>query len=242
LLGYPDQARRYTDDARALARRLNNSFALAFTLGIGVWTEGFSGDFAGAYAASQEVERLGTELRFPVFSGGGKIGGSWARAHLGEISGALDSIRAGLAEVDATKLNVLRELLLCVLGETQALAGAVDDAIATVEQALASNPGELWHRPLTLRLRGELRFRREADGATRFDPAERDFREAIELARKMNAKSPELRATTSLARLLKKQGRRDQAIRMLAEIYGWFTEGFDTADLKEAKALLGELT
>jgi len=242
LLGYPDQALRYTDDARALARRLNNPFASVFAIGIGVFTEGFCGDFAGAYAAAQEVERLGTESSFPVFSGGAKIGGSWARAHLGKTAGALDSIHTGLAELESTKLDVLREFLLCVLAETQALAGAIDDAIATVELALACNPAELWHRPLTLHLRGQLRFRRDADGATRFDLAERDFREAIELAQKMNAKSPELRATMGLARLLDKQGHREQAVTLLAEIYGWFTEGFDTADLKEAKALLGEFT
>jgi class 3 adenylate cyclase/tetratricopeptide (TPR) repeat protein len=242
LLGYPDQALRYTDDARTLARRLNNPFASVFALGIGVFTRGLCGDFAGAYAACQEVERLGTESSFPVFSGGAKIGGSWARAHLGQTGGVLDSLRAGLAELESTKLDVLREFLLCLLAETQALAGAIDDAIATVALALACNPAELWHRPLTLHLRGQLRFLRDADGATRFELAERDFREAIELARKMNAKSPELRATTSLARLLEKQGHREQSVTMLAEIYGRFTEGFDTADLKEAKALLGGLT
>jgi adenylate cyclase len=72
--------------------------------------------------------------------------------------------------------------------------------------------------------------------------AEQCFRTAIQIARQQNARSPELRATTSLARLLDKRGRRDEARAMLAEIYGWFTEGFDTADLKEAKALLNELS
>ena len=71
--------------------------------------------------------------------------------------------------------------------------------------------------------------------------AERCFRTAIEIARRQSARSPELRATTSLARLLAKQGRRDEARSILTEIYGWFTEGFDTADLKDAKALLDEL-
>jgi predicted ATPase len=73
------------------------------------------------------------------------------------------------------------------------------------------------------------------------EPAEADFREAIALARNMSAKAWELRATMSLARLLAKQGRRDEARAMLAEIYGWFTEGFDTADLKDAKSLLDQL-
>ena len=86
------------------------------------------------------------------------------------------------------------------------------------------------------RLRGELRLENREE-----ELAEADFREAIALAQKLGAKSWELRATMSLARLLKEQGRRDQARTMLAEIYGWFTEGFDTADLKDAKALLEEL-
>jgi len=86
-----------------------------------------------------------------------------------------------------------------------------------------------------------LRSSSEADGAARFELAEQDFREANRLARSMSAQSPELRATISLARLLDQRGRRDEAGTMLAESYGWFTEGFDAADLKEAKALLEEL-
>jgi len=88
-----------------------------------------------------------------------------------------------------------------------------------------------------LRLRGELLLKQG-----RTEPAEADFREAIALAQKMGAKAWELRATTSRARLLAKQGKRGEARAMLAEIYGWFTEGFDTADLKDAKALLDELS
>jgi predicted ATPase len=91
-------------------------------------------------------------------------------------------------------------------------------------------------RPETLRLRGELRLNQRQE-----EPAESDFREATMLAQKMSAKAWELRATMSLARLLAKQGRRDDARAMLANIYDWFTEGFDTADLKYAKALLDQL-
>ena len=102
--------------------------------------------------------------------------------------------------------------------------------------ALQANPEELVFRPNALICRGELRLK---VGQTQL--AEADFREAIALAKKMQAKAWELRATISLARLLASQGRRDEAHAMLAEIYNWFTEGFDTADLKEAKALLAEL-
>ena len=122
------------------------------------------------------------------------------------------------------------------LAEAQEREGAIVDALETVEQALQANPDELIYRPETLRLRGELRLKQ---GQTEL--AEADFREAIALARNMGAKAWELRATMSLARLLAKHGRRDEARTMLAEIYDWFTEGFDTADLKDAKALLDQL-
>ena len=93
-----------------------------------------------------------------------------------------------------------------------------------------------------LLLRGQLHLRSNtACGAARLELAEQDFREAIEVAQRMSAKSWELRATTSLARLLARQDKRDEARAMLADIYGWFTEGFDTADLKDAKMLLDEL-
>src|ERR1700682_2493569 len=122
------------------------------------------------------------------------------------------------------------------LAETQALTGAYDEALVTVEQAVQTNADELIHHPRALWRRGELRLRADAEGEVHFDLVEQDFREAIDLSRTMQAKSLELRATTSLARLLAKQGQRDEARAMLAEIYNWFTEGFDTADLIDAKA------
>jgi predicted ATPase len=115
----------------------------------------------------------------------------------------------------------------------QMLDGAIADAVETIEDALRANPEELWSRPEAYRVRGELRLKQEDRHL-----AEADFSEAIALAQKMSAKAWELRATMSLARLLRDTSRRDEARTMLAEIYGWFTEGFDTADLKEAKALL----
>jgi tetratricopeptide (TPR) repeat protein len=126
--------------------------------------------------------------------------------------------------------------LMAYLAAALEREGAIVDALATVEQALQENPDELLYRPETLRLRAELWLKQG-----QMEQAEAGFREAIELARSMGAKSYELRATTSLADLLAQHGRRDEARSMLAEIYGWFTEGFDTPDLKDAKALLEEL-
>ena len=160
-----------------------------------------------------------------------------ARAQLGRATEGIALIRqgiAGLLEIGSRLGISLRSRR--TLAEAQEREGAIVDALETVEQALQANPDELVYRPETLRLRGELRLKQ---GQTEL--AEADFREAIALARNMGAKAWELRATMSLARLLATQGRRDEARAMLAEIYGWFTEGFDTADLKDAKALLDEL-
>jgi predicted negative regulator of RcsB-dependent stress response len=123
------------------------------------------------------------------------------------------------------------------LADAQLRVGAICDALETVEQALTFNAEETLWRPETLRIRGELRLK-QGD----LQLADSDFREAIALAQKMQGKAWELRATMSLARLLAKQGKRDEARTMLADIYGWFTEGFDTADLIDAKALIEEFS
>jgi len=160
-----------------------------------------------------------------------------ARAELGRTAEGVALLRQALAV--ATERGPRWEIttLLTYLAQAEALDGAVADALRTIDDALQANPQELFLRPETLRVRGELRLRQ---GDSRL--AEADFREAISLARKMGAKAWELRATTSLARLLRDNYRVDEARAMLAEIYGWFTEGFDTADLKDAKALLDELS
>jgi Flp pilus assembly protein TadD len=121
---------------------------------------------------------------------------------------------------------------LTALANAQALDGAIADALATIEKVLQANE----HRPEALNTRGELRLKQG-----QIELAETDFREAIALAQKMSAKAWELPASMSLARLLRDSGRCDEARTMLAEIYGWFTEGVDTADLKDAKALLDQL-
>jgi adenylate cyclase len=129
---------------------------------------------------------------------------------------------------------------LCFLASGLGKAGQPYEALEVVEEGLASvaKTGEQIASPSLHRVKGELLLAQTpSDGAK----AELCFRTAIEIARGQSARSPELRATTSLARLLAKQGRREEARQILAEIYGWFTEGFDTADLKGAKALLDEL-
>lgn len=141
-----------------------------------------------------------------------------------------------MAGATASGVRIGIPMSLTRLARVQMLDGAIADALGTIEDALKANPEELWYRPETYRVRGELRLKQGERSL-----AEADFREAIALAQKLSAKAWELRATMSLARLLRDTDRRGEARAILAEIYGWFTEGFDTADLKDAKALLGEL-
>jgi tetratricopeptide (TPR) repeat protein len=156
-----------------------------------------------------------------------------ARAQLGHASEGIALIRQGIGGFLEIGARGAISVYTGLLAAAQEPDGAIAEALATVEQALQANPRELG----SLRLRGTLRLKQG-----QAELAEEGFREAIAIAREMGAKAWELRATTSLADLLAKQDRRDEARTILAEIYGWFTEGFDTADLKDAKALLDELS
>jgi class 3 adenylate cyclase/tetratricopeptide (TPR) repeat protein len=159
-----------------------------------------------------------------------------AQAELGRTTEGVALLRQALAGgIERGSLHHITRTLT-YLAEAQALDGAIADALGTIDDALRANPQELFLRPETLRVRGELRL-----GQGDSQLAEADFREAIALAQKLSAKAWELRAATSLARLLRQQDRIEEARRLLSEIYNWFTEGFDTTDLKDAKALLDEL-
>jgi len=136
--------------------------------------------------------------------------------------------------------------ILCSLVEAQAKAGHPEEGLTTLAEALAlveQTAERHWEAEL-YRLRGELLLMQgdDAEAEASLHKAESCFQHAVEVARRQRAKSWELRATVSLCRLWQKQGRMDEARQMLAEIYGWFTEGFDTPDLQEAKALLEELS
>jgi tetratricopeptide (TPR) repeat protein len=159
------------------------------------------------------------------------------RARLGRASEGIELIRRGIASLVEIGSRGIITAYLAYLAEAQECAGAIEDALETIEQALLANPEALVGRPEILRIRGELRLK-----TGQAQSAVGDFQESIKLARSMGAKSWELRTTMSLARLLASQGRREEARVMLREIYDWFTEGFDTADLKDAKELLEELS
>src|SRR6266851_1883480 len=145
-----------------------------------------------------------------------------------------------IAATAATGAKMARPGILNLLAGACMRTGRLDNGFAALTEALATadEHEDRMYEAETHRLKGELLLRQDHSNVAE---AERCFRTAIEIARRQSARIAELRATTSLARLLANQGRRDEARVMLAEIYGWFTEGFDTADLKDAKALLDEL-
>jgi predicted ATPase len=149
-------------------------------------------------------------------------------------------IQEGLAAIRATGAELNRPYFLCLLAEACTETGRLDDGLSALTEALAAADGheERHHEAEIHRLKGELLLRQDDSNAAE---AQSCYERAIAIARKQSAKSWELRAAMSLERLLRDTGRRDEARTMLAEIYGWFTEGFDTADLKDAKALLDEL-
>jgi class 3 adenylate cyclase/DNA-binding transcriptional ArsR family regulator len=239
-LGYHDRALRYTQEARALANDQNSPFSLALAVSLSSQVHGLGRDYKLSLESIEEAMRLGNASGFPIWNAIGKIVGAWARAQIGVAAGATDRIEEGLAELNAMEYRELSTMFHTLLAETQALR-SVQEALVTIEQTLQADPDELLHRPNALILRGQLRLRSEAACNPRSEFAERDLREAIALAQSMSAKSWELRATMSLAQLLRDTSRGDEARTLLTEIYNWFTEGFDTPDLKDAKALLDEL-
>ena len=172
--------------------------------------------------------------------GPGRILQGWADAQRGEATTGIAHIRDGMAAYEATGARLPTPLHLTLLAEALAFAGKIEEGLATLDDALAKAAvsGERGWDAEIHRLRGELTaachipIRRKTEGS---------FRTALAIAREQGTRGYELRAATSLARLWREQGRRAEARDLLAPVYGWFTEGFDTADLKEAKALLDQL-
>jgi predicted ATPase len=201
----------------------------------------FARDVATACAYSDDCVALATEHGFPQWAAFGRILQGWADAQKGEATTGIGRIRDGLAAAEATGSRVTAQLFLTLLAEALALAGKIEEGLATLDDALATaavSGVRGWDAEIH-RLRGELTARLPHPDPAK---AEQSFRTAVAIAHEQGTRGYELRAATSLARLWREQGRQDEGRDLLAPLYGSFTEGFDTADLKEAKALLDELT
>jgi class 3 adenylate cyclase/predicted ATPase len=238
--GYPDRSARAADRALALSRQLGHAHTLATAFGQAGRAAVFARDVATAYACGNDCVALASEHGFPVWAAVGRILQGWADAQRGEATTGITRIRDGLAAFEATGTRNNTPLFLALLAEALALAGRIEEALATLDDAsaTAAASGERGWDAEIHRLRGELTGRLPHPDPAK---AEESFRTALAIAREQGTRGYELRAATSLARLWREHGRRDQARELLAPVYGSFTEGFDTADLKDAKALLDEL-
>jgi predicted ATPase len=246
-LGYPDQSRaRSREIFQLVQEELSHPFSLAYTLSLGSWPYLFRREIQALLERTETAIALAREHRFPLWHGEGLVLQGWALTEQGQAEIGLAETRQGLDKVLSTGAEMFHPQNLALLAEAYGKAGQTEAALTTLAEALAVSKKlrECWWDAEIYRLRGELlqtadRRRMKAELSS-----EAYFLKAIETAQRQKAKSLELRAVMSLSRLwrFESPGKKEEARRMLAEIYGWFTEGFDTADLQEAKALFEALS
>lgn len=242
LLGYPNQARRHSREAITLAQQIAHPVSLAFAQIYAATLYTFCRDNQTAQAWAEAGIDLSTQHRILYWLSGGFFCRGWALVEQGQAETGLDNIRRSLTSNLETGTNTCQTFQLAGLAEAYAKTDRIKEGLEAVNKALAvaHSTGEHFYEAEIHRLNGELLLRQAKPGAE--TQAENCFFEAIDIARRQQAKSLELRATMSLARLWQRQGKREKARQMLARIYGWFTEGFDTADLQEAQQLLAALS
>ena len=238
--GFPDRALCHAEAAIAAARAASHLHSEAWALCRATEVHRLRGDAALCHDLAEATLALATEQVLPFFVALAAIYSGAALVEDGRLEEGLAQLRLGLDAHRVTGTKAFEPLCLALLAEACLATGRIEEGRSAVRQALAvsgSTEARFYEAELN-RIEGELLLTSE-------EPYERGaeaaFRNAIEIARAQQAKSWELRAVTSLARLLARQGKHSDARELLAPIYGWFTEGFDTGNLKEAKALLGEL-
>jgi len=254
--GYPDQALQKSQAVRTLAQELSHPFSLAAARIFAAVSHQLRGEGALAHEWAEAAITLAREQGFPNWVGEGTILQGWALAEQRQSEEGISKIRQGLAARQAIGAGIYQSSYFVLLAEAYGQAGQAEEGLATLAEALTvvDKSGERFYEAELYRLKGELTLQSSVQrlGSSVTDPqspipnpqgeAEAHFLKAIDIARKQQAKSLELRATMSLARLWQSQGKPHEAHSMLAEIYGWFTEGFDTKDLQEVKALLEALS
>jgi predicted ATPase len=238
--GYPNQSARAADRALALSRQLGHAHTLAHALALAGRAAIFARDVATVYAYGNDCVALASEHGFALWAAHGRVLQGWADAQRGQATTGIPRIREGLAAKEATGDRANRPFDLTLLAEALALAGKIEEGLAALDEALAKaavSGVRGWDAEIH-RLRGELTGRLPYPDPAK---AEDSFRIALAIAREQGTRGYELRAATSLARLWREQGRRDEARDLLAPLYRSFTEGFGTPDLKDAAKLLSEL-
>jgi class 3 adenylate cyclase/predicted ATPase len=238
FLGYPEAALADAGQALRNAREIGHAGTLMYALTLAFWIHIFRGSYAAANALADELFALSDEKGALWWKGLGRIAQGCALSLTGRASDAVQMMTSGLAETRSTGATLNLPNHLSYLALAHAELGQIDDARRCVGEAMTTmeTNKEKWFETEVNRVAGEVVLK-SLDTVK----AEAYFHRALEVARQQQAKSWELRAAMSIARLRRSQGKPQQARELLAPIYGWFTEGFDTLDLQEAKALLEQL-
>lgn len=236
-LGYPEAARADTEQALREAREIGHVGALMQAIATTCLTELVSGNYATAQVLSDEVIALAEERGSVFWKNSGMLNRARLLALTGKASEAVDIFAAAFPLRRSMGQTIYNPVSLSLLARAYAELGQFDDAVSHIGQAIAAveTTKETWHEAEVHRIAGEIALMSPEQDAAK---AAACFERALAVARGQQAKSFELRAAMSLARLWRDRGRRDEARELLAPVYDWFTEGFDTQDLKEAKAML----
>jgi predicted ATPase len=251
-LGYPDQALQMSSEALTLAQEVAHPYSLGSALAFAAWLHHLRREGHLAQERAEAAIALGVEQRLAVIPMMGTIFRGWAlvqrsaepASRRGQREEGIAQMRQGLTAWRATGAAVFQPYGLALLAEASAQVGQVEAGLTLLAEALAltNDKGERRWEAELYRLKGELLLQAECGVQNAVLTAEACFQKALDMARQQQAKSWELRAAMSLSRLWQCQGKSEAARQLLAPIYSWFTEGFDTADLQEAKVLLEELS
>jgi predicted ATPase len=240
LLGYPDQALERGRQSLALLERIKHPYTQSRALYWNAVPHHFRREWPVVEKMAAGAMRSAAEHGFALVRAAGQIMLGAALAARAQVTGGSQQFREGLKAYGSTGARFQRTYFLAMLAEALGTEGLPEQGLEALEDALdlAEESGERFYEAEIHRLKGELVL---ALCGQHSAEAEACFHQALRVARQQQAKSLELRAATSLARLWRNQGQHEEARKLLAPVYGWFTEGFDTADLKDAKALLEEL-
>jgi predicted ATPase len=241
LLGYPDQALQRGREALILAQELAHPISVAFASYFAAVIHQYRREWQLAQAQAEAAMTLSGEQGFPFWVASSQVLWGWALIRQGREAEGITQLCTGLAAHRATGAELWRPYHLSLLAEGYGQLGQAAEGLSVLAEALAlvHRPGDSYWEAELHRLTGELLL---VQAISNEGQAETCFQQAFAVARCQQAKSLELRAAMSLARLWQQQGQCQEAHNLLAPVYGWFTEGFDTADLQEAKALLEELS
>jgi class 3 adenylate cyclase/predicted ATPase len=238
-VGHPEQAYNRSCEALALARNLSHHHSLALALVFAAWLHQFRREPQAAREHAEAAIAICSEQGFPLFMSMGTILRGWALGQEGRGEEGVAQMRRGLADLRATGAGLWQPTFLSLIAEADGRIGQARRGLEVLGEAMAivDRNDERFYEAELHRLKGELLLSTPADPSG----AERCFRIALEIAGRQRAKSLELRAACSLARLCAREGRRSEAHDLVAPIYGSFSEGFGMPDHQEAKALLDQL-